>query len=134
MNNSILKITDDLLQYPMLKLAKEIDTIYDVKLTPFYNRLNGLLEGYHCRFLNGVILSVQFSPYHYCDNYLKDDIDYLTFKTVNKFENLSTNSAEIAIIVNGSLIDLGSDTVAGYQTYNEILHWASEAASINLPK
>lgn len=78
-------------------------------------------KGFQIEFGNGYTVSVQFGPSNYCDNYdmeWKDVGDYIT-----------SSNAEIAIIKDGSLIDLVGDSVAGDVTPDQIasiIHYVSQ--------
>lgn len=120
-----------LLQYPMIAIAKTIGSLYNCEFKLFYSdfktdKNEKVLEGYHVLFPNKAVLSIMFSPFMYCDNrtnpYIFKNNRYYPASPIH---NLETNTAEIAIIVNGKLVELdNNDTVAGWQTIEDILEWA----------
>lgn len=86
-------------------------------------------KGFHIKFANGWTVSVQFGPDNYCDNY------NLTFGPNIDGERLAGHrgSATAEVAVNhptGYLIDLGGDTVRGYQTADQVLALMAEVAAL----
>lgn len=142
-----------LLQYPLMALAKQIGEKYKCIIKPDYELIcvtldnEKILKGYSVTFENGAILSVQFSSFSYCDNRFVPQKDLMHFIDMSKMgsssqlkahvkptHNLDSKTAEIAIVVNNSLLWLEeqNDHVAGWQTTEQILKWADMAANIDL--
>ena len=118
----------NLLKYPMLKLADDINKKYKIKsINPCYywlmsNDNKMALSGYHVEFDNELTLSVQFGNGHYASN--RNKRFNMTFNVSNQFSFLEiSDTAEIAILRNNVLvyIDEWEDKVLGYQTPDEII-------------
>lgn len=79
-------------------------------------------QGCHVKFDNGWTVSIQWSPFHYCSNRTYDDFD------VRAPSPDSTDAEVAAWKGEGSMIELGDDSVAGWQPIGAIKE-ALEAAS-----
>lgn len=83
-------------------------------------------KGFHITFASGFTVSVQFGPGNYGDNYnarISEDSAACGER--------GSDRAEVAIWgADGGMVELpGGDSVAGYQTSNQVLDYINAAAS-----
>ncbi|MBK9497695.1 MAG: hypothetical protein IPO08_24925 [Xanthomonadales bacterium] len=86
-------------------------------------------KGFHVRFENGYVVSVQFGPGNYCDNYNMD-----IGEQENEAGAKGSSTAETAVWgPDGEMIDRGNgDTVQAHQAPDAVLrllNWAAEQES-----
>jgi hypothetical protein len=86
-------------------------------------------RGFQIRFENGYMISVQFGPGNYCDNYDMDIDDQNSIKAGQQ----GSTTAEVAVInPNNILMELPNhdDTVTNRSTPTEVLELINWAASL----
>lgn len=105
------------------------ERIKEVK--PFHLLRNEKLPvtGYHIVFKNNWLISIQFGPGNYCDNY-HESFDVSPFANLPDNKYSKSTTAEIAywkVDNKGQhtpmqMFDNG-DTVLGYQTFDQVVEW-----------
>ena len=88
-------------------------------------------KGFHITFENGMTASVQWGAGNYCDNHFPDNTDDFYCK-----RDMQSNTAEVAVIYNGELIDFLEEfvpenfytdgMVAGYLTPEDVLYFLNK--------
>jgi hypothetical protein len=93
-------------------------------------------KGFHIKFPNGYILSTQFGPANYCDNY-----DMKIGEEERKAGQLGANQVEIAVFKGNELITLPKrltgkdhpDSVDGYIDIEKWLKYVKWLSNKNVP-